>query len=352
MVFAQDEGMETIRRTALGFAALVAAGVGCQVLGGIEPDLRLEIAGELCGNGSDDDGDGLADCEDVDCGAISCSEGAPPGWAGPFWVTSAAWEDPKPPPCPGGLEQTTHYAGPAGPPKCEPCECAPVEGAVCSAPNLKCGDGFTLCGGDMSFTFPAPASCSKPGGLPQAGFGPGCTVQGASEVVEAGGCAITEGAELDGPLTWQTRVVVCGPIESVGCEAGAVCRPEPTAGARYCVRGEGSASCPTGWEAAVVDAFTGGTDTRACTTCTCGAPSVTCEGYAFTFYDNTTCDPAQGQAPIDIVTGACKSVKSLVDDGEWGLSYKPAVPVGQCAALGGEPMGEMIPEGPVKYCCK
>src|SRR5690349_1671249 len=84
------------------WAVLVAAaslGACAQIIGADEPHLKdasgagasagegggggsggSMTPGEVCGNGSDDDGDGRIDCEDDDC----CIPEGPPGMTGPF----------------------------------------------------------------------------------------------------------------------------------------------------------------------------------------------------------------------------------------------------------------------------
>jgi len=338
-----------LRRT-LWLGALLASGVGCQVIGGLSSDLKLAGAGtEACADGTDNDGDELVDCEDPDCAKSTCAEGAPAGWEGPFLVTTAPWAYPEPI-CPAGLAEQTHFAGPAGPPECETCECGPLQGVTCSAPEMRCAPdpcGFLF--GEITVQA-APGECkAQP---PPSGFMSFyCEVQGDSTVQGQGSCFLTKDTELVDRAAWSDRVIVCGPIGGAGCQAGQACAPAPTLGAHYCIRGEGGAACPAGWDATSIDAFTGGTDTRTCTPCTCGAPTVTCEGYGFTVFDDETCNPMVGDAPVD-VGKSCTNVSALAQDDTWSVMVKPAVPTGQCAPVGAVASGEMKPEGPIKYCCQ
>lgn len=94
--------------------------------------------------------------------------------------------------------------------------------------------------------------------------------------------------------------------------------------------------------------YSGSTDTRDCSTCTCGAPSgASCTGGQGTIYDANGCSGATQAFAID---GTCKTT-----GGTTTLAAKqttaPTVS-GTCAKNGGTPTGQATPTGPTTLCCR
>ena len=56
------------------YYASATAPSGCALLDSVYVEVTLDVCGEICGNGIDDDGDGLIDCADPDCGCCSLEE--------------------------------------------------------------------------------------------------------------------------------------------------------------------------------------------------------------------------------------------------------------------------------------
>lgn len=82
---------------------------GCRAIQGLG-DLSFDGGGggggatgvEDCANGDDDDGDGLTDCADPDCGAVgyACVAAPPSGWSGPVAIYEGPFAEAIPLPRP------------------------------------------------------------------------------------------------------------------------------------------------------------------------------------------------------------------------------------------------------------
>lgn len=309
---------------------------------------------EDCLNGVDDDGNGLADCEDPKCGAFECVDEAPAGWSGYYHVHQSGFPGPAEPKCADGSPADVRHANPAGPAMCEACSCGAPAGVTCSAPTLTCAPGSNNCGfnqADWTAAF-QDGMCHKPTNLLGFNFLLSCSITAPSMPSGQGSCAPST-SDFPNKATWGAEVASCDSTAlGAGCGAGKVCIAKGAGdpGESVCIRQQGTTTCPAGWTATTLQTFADATDTRGCSACTCGAASPTCNGGGYTFHDLDAC-AAGGDNPIT-VSGGCTNVSSLLDSNSWSAQLAPPTVDGNCPADGGAPTGSVQTSGPATYCCK
>ncbi len=305
---------------------------------------------EECLDGKDNDGDGDADCADDDCTAgFTCVEEAPAGWSY-AWTEEADGAPAEP--CADGSTPEELFIGLAGPAECSACTCGDLQGAACSAPTLSCHPGSTNCGGtaeDWSGAFQNGA-CAKPTDLLGFTGSLSCRQGNPAAVTSPGSCAPSM-SDFSNKELFAGRIYACGAKASGGgCGAGSTCAPKPADPAEsLCIRQDGDQACPAGWTEAV-QGYKNATDMRGCSACAC-ASAATCDGGLFRFYDFNMC--MQGGDPTTAVDNTtCRNVSALLDSITWSIQAIPPMVGGGCAATGGAPTGEVVPEGTVTFCCQ
>lgn len=310
---------------------------------------------EDCLDGADNDGDGDTDCADSECSPdFECVPPVPAGWQGHFHVSRT--DHPTPPPaCDGGSNPAVFFAGPAGPAECSACSCGALQGATCSAPQLSCWAGSTSCSGSATDWTPALADgqCHKPGNL--LGFSQtlSCSITAPSQVIDKGSCA-PSGVDFPNKETWQNQVGACDLPEGGGCGGAQACVPK-AAGApaeALCISKAGDVDCPAGPYSQKAVTFTGGTDERSCSACTCGDGDSACNGGSYTVYDPDQCGNNGNENPATISSASCQNVSSLLDFGTWSMKGTLPQPQGACPPDGGSPQGQVQVDGPVTFCCQ
>jgi hypothetical protein len=247
---------------------------------------------EDCFNGIDDDCNGHTDCDDPACTPSTMCVPA----AGSNGFVAGAYVDPAAG-CParfdaGGTAINATLIPGAG---CTGCSC--VAGISCSANLYKYASstactldlgltGGTLAGSISSTlvagTTTATASClaSTFTMATQARIGPYVTTNGP--------CAPRGTPTLTTP-TWGTSRKYCSAASiGSGCTPGYVCVPK--AAPNHCVLALGARLCPAGYtKDATGSWYTGFTDTRTCSACTCGTQTPgSCTPLQASFYFGTT----------------------------------------------------------------
>jgi hypothetical protein len=168
--------------------------------------------------------------------------------------------------------------------------------------------------------------------------------------VDGGSCAPGPKNPNRPPVTWGSTGQACGgATPGTGCGGTSTCLPIP-AGAFHsgvCIMQDGEQPCPAGQFADQHVFYSGKTDTRDCTDCTCAAPtgssctaqvnlyqtSPTCTGALLTA-DAGTCTPLSGNPRVFSI-----------------LAQTTHPSGGTCVAIDGQPMGTVTPTGPTTFCC-
>lgn len=322
---------------------------------------------EDCLDGTDDDGDGAIDCADSDCNAgYACVPSVPVGWSG--FVALFEGAPGAEPACPDAFPSLSPYQGnnmlTTPPHTCSECTCGAPMGQTCDLPDLIQIQNVP-CGGSNPLTEPlaVPAnwagSCYGPSGWPGGAQcnGSSCNASAtAPKPTVTGGSCAAQGGTPDLPAAaWSLAGKACGdaPV-GAGCGMGKVCQPKAEAPffTGLCVFKGGDNSCPAGSPFSQNHLFYEDlTDTRACSTCTCGAPTgSTCDATITIYGDQAvnTCTTAVTTFPA----GGCGNISGnpYVNGRKATITQPPTG--GGCAPAGNStPSGALTPSNATTFCC-
>jgi hypothetical protein len=284
-------------------------------------------------------------------GDFACVPAAPQGWTGPLEYYEGGSANPA---C------STHYVGPLYTGNRGLSTASGSCGCKCNAPA-----GAT-CQLDVTF-YNDPTSCNSPcpphalsGGVcttvdPHSGCGGGEAARPPYDTtapVASGGSCPPDPAHNFPTPAWSTNGEACESgvaLHQVDCGANQVCAPtsESPFGPTLCIQQAGDVACP-GVDYTVKHTLYGGfDDTRACTACTCGAPSgVTCSG-ALSIYNsqNTTC---AGLASNNAVPVFCTG---LGPQGAQDFQLNASPSGGSCVPSTVSLTGGVDVAKPMTFCC-
>ena len=132
------------------------------------------------------------------------------------------------------------------------------------------------------------------------------------------------------------------------CDAGEVCAPPVGLPfeSSYCIATTELSPCPPGPYTNRRVYYGAATDTRECTACSCGPPSMSCDGGTVSTFNEMGCAaPSQHTWSAPQSCAGIGGVTSATYDGD-------AVPnSGPCKASGGLPSGGLTPTNPTTICC-
>jgi hypothetical protein len=306
---------------------------------------------EICTNSIDDDGDGLVDCADADCGAYQCVPTAPAGWQGPIALFTGTTNEI----CSGDFPVTMmsgmkDFVIP--PVTCAGCGCAPPLGTVCPLATLRFSPQAAC--SPLGGTFTIPANVCQPFIL---------TTSNAESVLwetapaAGGACApVKNGSNQIPAFSWKDKALACAPLDVGGGCGSEVCAPVPEApfGAELCIHKLGDNACPAGFPQKITY-FTGAQDTRTCTDCLCGAPTGgTCSG-TVVLGTNASCSVdvvtipqvnTCGPLPEDPTPPPPPYMESRSARFDAGIAFG-----GSCGSTGGTPSGTVTGVSPITFCC-
>ena len=277
------------------------------------------------------------------CGG-TCVAPAPAGWEGPFEVFAAAG---APPDCDAGYDPEADvladFVAPGG--TCA-CDCGQPSGLSCGNEILHVSSDFS-CSGSYNVTLTANQCFPNPPmGVNQWFTATGSKAQG-------GVCNAAVLPMLDVP-SFSTSVRICGVAAptSTGCDAGSVCAPARSSGAKLCVAQDGDVPCPAGYADRTVTYATF-TDTRACpdaSACSCTVDA-TCTGDLKTYVTTDCTSASYLYNALDIAV--CLQVHSPLDGVAPGSIRATATPSGTCDSAGDlAPTGAVTPDAPRTLCCQ
>ena len=266
----------------------------------------------------------------------TCVEDVPAGWSGPVLLYDDVGD---PPLCPGAAPQVAFDLGAglsAEPATCT-CECDDPTGLDCGAATL------TERGDNCFSVLFDPATWQLNDGVCVPIFAASDAFQLSEPALQgAGSCAEIVDEEIE-PAIFDRNVRACEAVAPGGdCEG--TCAPETDGELdQICIYFEGDVACPDGEYSARTVAHGGFSDDRACSECTCGDPTGTCDGTAFL---------------TDFDCGAGSVFLGSVDVGACGVASGPpshaqyvAEVDAECSASGGDPEGEATATDPVTFCC-
>jgi hypothetical protein len=325
------------------------AGAGGAIDSGVDTTGCVFQSAEDCFNGIDDDCNGHTDCDDPVCnGSTTCIPAA-----GSMGFVPGAYVDPSLG-CPVRFDagESTINAMLKPGAGCTGCSCdASVtcsanlyKYASQSACNLDLTTNAGALAGGITATLAAGATTATTSCL--ASTFDTTTEARASAYVTTNGPCVPSGTVKVTPSTWGASRKFCS-AGSVGggCSPGYVCVPK--AAPNHCVMAPGTKACPAGYTKDPDAWYTGFTDTRSCSACSCGTQtSGSCTPLQVAFYlgATTTCTAGINHG-LQSNTKACNFTAS---DGSAGFTGTPTAPV--CPPVS-TLSGALTPTGAQTLCC-
>jgi hypothetical protein len=272
-----------------------------------------------------------------------CAPYPPDGWAGPLIFYEGPAADPVQA-CASGYAPScngcTLHASPSG----DPAACAPCS---CDSSNVVCGEWLTDVCGSMEGGAPYP----NPGC-----YGPVTPDQYFAYAAPVGTCNASGGEATLGP-PWGQTVTACSPTATLqpgSCAPGEWCLapPPPPFPQRFCVSQPGTLACPGGTYAVPFTTFQDASDTRACTTCSCGPPQSELGMKAQGQDQPLQCYGSIEICEDDACSQGCTSAGCQSSGGKYVKVDVELTPSeAGCEPEGGERTGQLEPTGPITFCC-
>ena len=301
------------------------------------------------GDAGHDATDAVADspvfAADACSGANTCAPVAPSGWQGPLVI----WEGTGTPPSCASFYLDVFDGGssPSGSAASCSCSCGPATGSTCGPATVQFGT--TGCGGSCGSAVTAASGACVNVQTQVTACGSGASMMTTGSTADGGGCQPDASVDAQAP-TWANLTVACAPSSqsTTGCNANQVC--VPGAGSpfesTFCVLKAGNNTCPSPFTNQHLY-YSGITDTRGCTPCTCGSPSgVDCNSNAhLTTWSNTSCNTGKGGdfSPLPLSCGAIGASHYAM------LTTSPTG--GTCTPSGGTPTGGVTAANLTTICC-
>lgn len=314
----------------IGFAVLaVGVSVSCALMPNLD---ELSSARDAGAQPVD-----AADIEVLDGpdGACACVDAPPTGFRGPL----AAWNATSVAPACGGaygaqfLEGVSDVQGAAA--TCG-CTCGAATGTSCPSSFSATVFANNACTGSKCDTVTlAVGQCTK--------VGANCNhVNGISATITpTGGSCAAQPTKSVPPRSNEKAVRLCERAElpaQGACKGSQVCVPLPPSPfeARPCIASPGDVACPAFYSYKRV-VYSGMTDTRDCSACTCNGPAGTC----------TASIQVECGGSVKSLANACLA---LPDPVGVQLMAQPTF-AGSCAPVGGQPIGALAGTGATTLCC-
>jgi hypothetical protein len=317
----------------------------------------------------------VTDCSNPACTTVACVSAVPTGWTGYFALFDGApATDPS---CPTSFP-TSAYLGNAGltapADTCSACSCGSPAGGTCVLPTSYtvqdgtcsgtsyCSGTYTLSG---SWTGGCTGNTEFRGGQDTCGVngGANCTAGSApcnvsvsvpAATVSGGSCTASGGTPTVTPTSWSELGVACNGETTVttGCTGGSVCAPKPPSPfeSGLCIEQAGVVACPAGAFSTQHVFYTGVTDTRGCSECSCGAASGSTCSATVTLYSAQSVNTCTGPVAA-VTTGSCAELSGNPTVAGREASNITTPSGGSCAASGGAPTGSATPSTPTTFCC-
>ncbi len=245
---------------------------------------------ENCFNGLDDDCDNASDCADSDCQPQAICVPSAPGEFMPGMRVGI--NDP----CPVGYAGTSVRlnSGLSTGTACTGCSCT-ASPTVCKpkaafyGTAAECEADVSLTGGFTVEQRQPDRTCSEPNY-------PGGQTNGAIEGVRVGSFDVVAtcqnaGAGVPPTPTWASSYKFCpAGAKGVGCASGSACLPKAAAPAARCVLAAGANACAPSYPSGNSSWYTGLSDARTCSVCSCSMSGASCLGATLKVGYDYTCE--------------------------------------------------------------
>lgn len=277
--------------------------------------------------------------------ALACIAAPPPGWSGPYALSEAVGGAKVASCSTGGypLDVYDGVASPSAPAASCDCQCGPPAGGRCNPPTVTlshgmCNPGSQCATADMSLGACVDFDTKACGGArmelsPPAPVPGSCVASASTNVPDA---------------RWTASARLCGiPAPPPGsCASGEVCAPPVELPFVSCIAKVGLSACPSGAYSHRRVYFGTATDTRGCTSCSCGEAVTSCTGGTVATFSKADCAaPSHATWSLPQTCVAAGGDTSAVYMGD------AIANTGACAPMGGQPTGQFTPEDPTTICC-
>jgi hypothetical protein len=314
---------------------------------------------EICNNGIDDNCDGLADCADPQCTAADAG-GNDGLWqcaalpSGNGW-TVVAYDASGRPACPADYATTATnvLSGINGAADTCHCNCSLTQAATCTGMWGWCDNGTTnaaCCTPTKGIFNINDGKCSNyANNLATNNYFRGLPF---SLATSPGKCGSSVTATP--PAVTDTQGETCSLTQpGAGCSALSACVPTVSSSFKLCSVYSGSTTCPNGLIQSTV--YTGYSDTRSCSSCTCGgSTNLACSATSMISYQGANC-PSTGENWT--MTESCLE-PGVYLSGANGLTSSERVNVttngtaNTCSVTANtQATGSVTPTGAITVCC-
>jgi hypothetical protein len=231
---------------------------------------------------------------------------------------------------------------------CHGCPCT-GDGGTCTTGTVEC---FTdnVCTAPAQWTVENTTStCITFDMVPmEGGADGGCVVTVEPTLVVEGVCSPGT-STLVFEYPFREAIFACPvPLDSSEvCAPGETCAPLLPEAESLCVRKDGHEACPDGYTTKEYDVYLDGKDERSCEPCVCEGTK--CATDRFELFDAADCQDG-GESPVHIDSMQCMALPGYFD--VTTASMKTLSPATDGVCSGGKGQGQVIPSGPMKFCCK
>jgi hypothetical protein len=318
------------------------------------------VGPEVCTNGIDDNCDGKIDCADPTCRGYKCAAAVPAGgWIGPvlLWTGVSTATAPA---CPTGYTTALDaHEGPTG--SADTCSCS------CAASGQTCSGVVTVhtdqaCSSVGCATATATGTCSAlTDTVGTCGSGGSIEVGRGAAVAPAGGTCSPKTTTTQTNLAgWSTSVRICAVtvVDSPGgCSPSTeTCVPPLATASGFastpCVYESGDVACPTGYPNDRTVVYSGQSDSRACSGCTCTTSTPSGGGCAGTInlYSGPVCTGTPAVPAYSL--GSVCQIFNFGPTPPTSVLANFTVTPGACAvATPAQPTGAVTGTLPTTVCC-
>jgi hypothetical protein len=258
-----------------------------------------------------------------------------PNWQGPFLLARSDQEAALPDCLEGGLA-VLHLGLVGNEPAVCNCSCGAPESAACEVDVGFWSDPSTTCGGSAPAARSLLPGCTNVSGLANVGG-----LKWLSVPPQDGACMVTSG-QSQGVPNWTSHMQLCNAVPTL--VEGEMCVPtDSDFDASACIVQQGTSTCPAGYPSQRVG-FTGFSDDRGCSPCSCDSSTASCGGHVIAFTSGA-CEVADGGN-----TAGPALCLLLGGSTVTALTYEPEAS-GTCAAGGGQSQGSAEGTGAYTVCC-
>ncbi len=291
--------------------------------------LDMVIMPDMLVDGGNEDGGGSVG----NCAQGTCVATPPAAWQGPvaFYSGDSGMAAPA---CVGtalDLGEGQLFGPPA---QCSSC--------TCSMPQVNCGATLITHAG-MNCTLGTTAVSEDTSCQALLSSTGNTFFTAPPPTVSAGACAPLGGVKTLPPVTYKNVIRLCKTTSNGSCSAGFECfvPPTPAYQSKPCIYKMANVACDAPGFSVKHTAYGGITDTRDCSSCSCGAGSGTCTGNT-ELYSMLGCSTLIATVPSD---NSCVSASGT-------QSFKLKLSKsGSCPPSGGTSTGNVSPNSPVTICC-